>query len=64
MAVLFPVLVNHKSIGPQTQLLVHKDVAAEPEQTQAGSKRSFVEISNVENWSQQMSLRNKKAKGS
>ena len=64
VAVLFPVLVNHKSIAPQTQLLVHKDVTAEPEQTQAGSKRSFVEISNVKNWSQQMSLRNKKAKGS
>ena len=49
VTIIFPVLVNHKCIEPQTQLLVHKDVAKEPGQTQAGSKRNIVEISNVKN---------------
>ena len=64
VAVVFPVLVNNKSIDRKTQLLVHKDIAKEPEQTQTGYKRSCVEISNVKKWDQQMILRHKKAKGS
>ena len=64
LAVVFPVLVNNKSIDRKTQLLVHKDIAKEPERTQTGYKRSYIEISNVKKWDQQMILSHKKANGS
>ena len=50
VAVIFPVLVNHKYIDRKEQLLVYKEKAPEPEGAQ---KRPAPTISNARNWEKQ-----------
>jgi len=54
VAVIFPVLVNTKSIERKTPLLVYKEKAPEPAAPENSTKRPAAQISNVKNWDKQM----------
>ena len=60
VAVIFPVLVNSKSIDRMTQLLVYKEKAPEPAAPETSTKRPATQISNVKNWDKQINKLSKK----
>ena len=54
VAVIFPVLVNTKSIERKTPLLVYKEKAPEPASPEDSTKRPAAELTNVKNWGKKM----------
>ena len=54
VAVIFPVLVNTKSIERKTPLLVYKEKAPEPASPEDSTKRPAAELTNVKNCGKQM----------